>query len=82
MKIRTIEVGIGLTIPLAEYSNIKPFVQLSAELEAGEDPVEAHKILYENAKTLMVRQCHDLGETMQEILRTDLDSYVESFLQL
>lgn len=78
MRVSVVRVGVSLTIPLEAYSNIKPAVELEAVLDPGDDPEEVHKVLYEQAKTLCMRQVLDLGEDMANI-RSDLTGYLQNF---
>lgn len=62
MKIKTISVNAGrtLSMPGTHYSNVRPQVTFSAELEKGEDAIEAAKLLHRQAEEFMEDMCDEL----------------------
>ena len=82
--------GLGLTIPIpGSFGNIRPQVLLEYTADEGEnfddalgDLDKVHRRLHEQAKTLLMRQCLDLGEDMKVILDEGLDSYLTAFFDL
>ena len=83
MNITHVRVGVSLTIPVpGTYGNIKPSAELEADLEPGEDAATVHTILYQKAKTFVMRQAIDLGEDFGVILDKGLDNYLQNFFEL
>ena len=62
MKIRQIHVSAGRTLSLPNccYSNSKPTISLTADLEDGEDALAAARELHKACENLMEDQCDDL----------------------
>src|SRR5262245_34880619 len=56
MKPTSITVSFGRTQSLREYSNIKPAITLSADLEDGDDPEACRAELLEQARTFVEEQ--------------------------
>jgi cytochrome c553 len=63
MKITQIRVQAGRTLSFKNdyYSNCKPTIELTAELEEGEDGLEAAKALHQKAENLLEDQCDELA---------------------
>jgi hypothetical protein len=55
MKITEIHVGFEETCSLPDYSNVRPSVRYSANLEEGDDPDQVRQTLFEKARGI-VRQ--------------------------
>jgi hypothetical protein len=50
MKLLTITVSYGATQSLPEYSNVKPSITLTAQLDPDDDPNEVEQLLWRHAK--------------------------------
>jgi hypothetical protein len=70
MKLKEIYVEVSMTIPTAQYVNIKPSVGLRAELEEGEDVGVAHEQLSRQTMVLFMREMNNQaywnGQTTQK----------------
>lgn len=79
MEIKRITVSAGRTFnhPHEQYSNLKPFITLEADLEPGEDAVKAAKDLQRAAEQLVedhkqnllqsIEAAHEAGEAMERM---------------
>jgi hypothetical protein len=79
VKITKVNVAIHLTVPLPDYANMKPGVELEATLDDGEDFEAAHTALYAKAKRLLLAQCMDM-QVMSTSLKRDPMTYIEAFM--
>lgn len=80
MKITSITVHAGRTFnhPHEDYSNLRPSIQLTAQLEDGDDPQQVAKDLQSRAEGLVedhkqqmlksLEELHQLGERRAELL--------------
>lgn len=62
MKIRSITVCAGrtVTMPKCSYQNARPQINLTADLEEGEDAIEKARELHRLAENLLEDQCDEL----------------------
>jgi len=62
MKIKSISINAGrtLSMPGTAYANVRPQVTFTAELEKGEDAIEAAKTLHRQAEEFMEDVCDEL----------------------
>lgn len=69
MKITSINVTAGRTFnhPYEDYSNLRPELKLTAELEEGEDPVEAVRNLQARAEGLMEDHKNSMLKNLEEL---------------
>lgn len=50
MKVTTIKVAYALTYNLGDYSNVRPSIELTAEIEPGDDEIEVRESLMDSAR--------------------------------
>ena len=93
MKLLTITVSYGQTQSLPEYSNVKPSLTLTAQLDEGDDPAAVETFLWQQTKAAVFEQIdqalegagmaakHDQTSPRYQVLRTRRrDSYHERHL--
>ena len=69
MRITEITASAGRTFnhPHEDYSNLKPFVTLKAELAEGDDPVAVAKTLQQQAEQLVEDQKQNMLKALEDI---------------
>ena len=83
MKLKTISVGYAITIPQPTgipYSNIRPSIEIQAEVGEGENINMVHKNLCACARTLMMQQAQDACVDLDGISRGPV-KYIKSFME-
>ena len=81
MKLTRIVVGTGMTIPTGSFENVKPYIELEAQLEDGDDPEKVYKSLREKGKIFCLHHACDLGENVMESIREDFHGFLESYFR-